>query len=345
MIKFFRSIRKALLAENKFSKYLIYAIGEIVLVVIGILIALQINNWNENRKIEREIESVISLLDDELNRNIGTANLLMRRGDHVDSLVRLYNQGQFTEDFLKDKPNILLTLFATIKGDFRYENLDNLISLEKQFPNKYKSLIPDLKYLKRSLEFQQFWENKSIDLFNERFKELVDTEEWLYSETDTSKELYNFFNDKLFRNKLYHYLEIQHQNLANISLIRNASIGILWASTKLKAREYPDIKIFFDRLRLGSLQEYDCGRFNVADKIPGYKRNFLIYNDTDEMISIDIVKMEKGISNPLHIPEIPPKKLYFGSRQLGRDELIQVSKKGECHRIYDQTTTDYILVE
>ena len=70
MIKFFRSIRKALLAENKFSKYLIYAIGEIVLVVIGILIALQINNWNENRKIEREIESVISLLDDELNRNI-----------------------------------------------------------------------------------------------------------------------------------------------------------------------------------------------------------------------------------------------------------------------------------
>jgi uncharacterized membrane protein YgaE (UPF0421/DUF939 family) len=44
MIKFFRKIRKHLLAENKFSKYLIYAIGEIILVVIGILIALQINN-------------------------------------------------------------------------------------------------------------------------------------------------------------------------------------------------------------------------------------------------------------------------------------------------------------
>ena len=47
MIKFFRKIRQNLLLENKTAKYFKYAIGEIVLVVIGILIALQINNWNE----------------------------------------------------------------------------------------------------------------------------------------------------------------------------------------------------------------------------------------------------------------------------------------------------------
>tara|TARA_R110002074_G_scaffold57077_9_gene140526 strand:+ start:1313 stop:2068 length:756 start_codon:yes stop_codon:yes gene_type:complete len=50
MIKFFRKIRQKMLTENKFSKYLLYAIGEIILVVIGILIALQINNWNERKK-------------------------------------------------------------------------------------------------------------------------------------------------------------------------------------------------------------------------------------------------------------------------------------------------------
>ena len=56
MIKFFRKIRRRLLTENKFSKYLIYAIGEIVLVVIGILIALSINNKNDDfikRKAEK----------------------------------------------------------------------------------------------------------------------------------------------------------------------------------------------------------------------------------------------------------------------------------------------------
>jgi len=57
MIKLFRNIRQTLIMENKTSKYLKYAIGEIVLVVIGILIALQINNWNETRKARvREVE-------------------------------------------------------------------------------------------------------------------------------------------------------------------------------------------------------------------------------------------------------------------------------------------------
>ena len=50
MIKFFRKIRYDLMEKNKTGKYLKYAIGEIVLVVIGILIALQINNWNERVK-------------------------------------------------------------------------------------------------------------------------------------------------------------------------------------------------------------------------------------------------------------------------------------------------------
>mgnify|MGYP003642309183 CR=1 FL=1 len=52
MIKFFRKIRQNLLMENKTGKYFKYAIGEILLVVIGILIALQINTWNENRKLD-----------------------------------------------------------------------------------------------------------------------------------------------------------------------------------------------------------------------------------------------------------------------------------------------------
>ena len=70
MIKFFRKTRQKMIKENKASKYLLYAIGEIILVVIGILIALQINNANENRK-KRQVEVsylerlVIDLKDNE----------------------------------------------------------------------------------------------------------------------------------------------------------------------------------------------------------------------------------------------------------------------------------------
>ncbi len=58
MIKFFRKIRQQLIGEGKVRKYLVYALGEILLVVIGILIALQVNNWNQekkNRIIEAEL--------------------------------------------------------------------------------------------------------------------------------------------------------------------------------------------------------------------------------------------------------------------------------------------------
>ena len=58
MINFFRKIRQKLLSENRFSKYLIYAIGEIILVVIGILIALQLNTLQVEKK-NREIEKVL----------------------------------------------------------------------------------------------------------------------------------------------------------------------------------------------------------------------------------------------------------------------------------------------
>lgn len=56
MIKFFRKIRQQLLNENKTSKYLKYAIGEIVLVMIGILLALQVNNWNNERKEYQQLK-------------------------------------------------------------------------------------------------------------------------------------------------------------------------------------------------------------------------------------------------------------------------------------------------
>jgi hypothetical protein len=66
MIKFFRKIRQNMLMENKTGTYFKYAIGEIILVVIGILIALSINNWNENRKNSNEEIAILQSLDKNL---------------------------------------------------------------------------------------------------------------------------------------------------------------------------------------------------------------------------------------------------------------------------------------
>lgn len=116
MIKFFRRIRQQLLSENKFSKYLIYAIGEIILVVIGILIALQINNWNEARK-ERKLESnYIALLTKDLSSDAESLEMLIKLSDStVVSKHKIldYQDGKITKpDSLSD--HFLRTVFHGI---------------------------------------------------------------------------------------------------------------------------------------------------------------------------------------------------------------------------------------
>jgi hypothetical protein len=107
MIKVFRKIRQQLLTQNKFSKYLLYAIGEIILVVIGILIALQINNWNEKQKdlakeqtilkqLYSEYQSNLVQLDEKVlmrNEGLEASNNLLHQIDHPELINEeaLYN--------------------------------------------------------------------------------------------------------------------------------------------------------------------------------------------------------------------------------------------------------------
>ena len=127
MIKFFRKIRQRLLTENKFSKYLIYAIGEIVLVVIGILIALSINNLNEQNKAASQEKKLLIELINNLDSNIASIEATNRlntealRGidiiiDHFqnsrdnDSLRIFLLQASYTESL-----NLSFATFETIK--------------------------------------------------------------------------------------------------------------------------------------------------------------------------------------------------------------------------------------
>src|SRR5210317_2044200 len=78
MIKFFRKIRQNLLMENKTGKYLKYAIGEICLVVVGILIALQINNWNESRKDNLRERAILIQIEEEYRANLAQLEAKMQ---------------------------------------------------------------------------------------------------------------------------------------------------------------------------------------------------------------------------------------------------------------------------
>ncbi|TRZ41626.1 DUF6090 family protein [Robertkochia solimangrovi] len=111
MNTFFNKIRHKMLQEGKTGKYLKYAAGEIILVVIGILIALQVNNWNENRKQQKVKRSYTSSIINDFKKDSAALQSLITQLER-DSLV--FNS--FTQRLLSSKSNT-----DTIVKMFRYE--------------------------------------------------------------------------------------------------------------------------------------------------------------------------------------------------------------------------------
>ena len=102
MIRFFRNIRKKLALENKVSSYLRYAIGEILLVVIGILIALQVNNWNQERKNQNQERNFLLRLQADINTDVENISSSIHanktRMQRAEFLLASIDQPQLAED-------------------------------------------------------------------------------------------------------------------------------------------------------------------------------------------------------------------------------------------------------
>ncbi|MEX0997592.1 MAG: DUF6090 family protein [Flavobacteriaceae bacterium] len=127
MIKFFRKIRQNMLTENKFSKYLLYAIGEIVLVIIGILIALSINEQSKNNENNKLRDLYIIQLNDEVEQNIKKLNNLINNSTNL--LKKIESLRQFLANKEYRDPKFLTnstSLFYTNKFTptvITYENI------------------------------------------------------------------------------------------------------------------------------------------------------------------------------------------------------------------------------
>jgi hypothetical protein len=131
MIKFFRKIRQNLLMENKTSKYFKYAIGEIILVVIGILIALQVNNWNELRKQQTQKQSYLLSLYDNLQQD----------SIRIHSIIRFYKEDQRVIDDLIERVETSNHVLDTMQKLARYDFNMNMDIISSFNDETYQILI------------------------------------------------------------------------------------------------------------------------------------------------------------------------------------------------------------
>ena len=165
MIKFFRKIRQNLLSENKTGTYLKYAFGEIILVVIGILIAIQINNWNENRKNQNELINIYHQVSLDIKNDISELS------DHI----KYYNN---LEPIFNKVINDSVTVDLLDYGLSRLTDKSPSTNLNKSGLNRLKSLSIKDSFSLKIIETYDLMENIRI-LPNEK---TITDEGWIIAD-------------------------------------------------------------------------------------------------------------------------------------------------------------------
>ena len=196
MIKFFRQIRQDLLMENKISKYFKYAIGEIILVVIGILIALQINNWNISKQdaiFERKILfDLKKSIENDLKQFKETELRVVRRDQAIDTIL-LYrnNRISLSEDELR-KYNGRVGLGILLSYDKAVFETLKTSGLQKVTSDTLKEVITR-HYEVRLPRFQEFIDDNYnyykplMDKSNEKLKQIGFYESYFEPDEDSTR--------------------------------------------------------------------------------------------------------------------------------------------------------------
>jgi len=123
MIKFFRKIRYNLMEKNKTGIYLKYAIGEIVLVMVGILLALQVNNWNESRKDNTKEQQILSQLKEEYEVNLlQLEQKITHRKKMIEAATKVL---QYIDEPLNVSNDSLLSKLSIFIGTPTIEPIEN----------------------------------------------------------------------------------------------------------------------------------------------------------------------------------------------------------------------------
>jgi len=217
MISALRKVRKNLLSKNSFVKYLLYLIGEIVLVIAGILIALNINNRNEARINEKKVVSTLVQIQQELAIDIDKATQLIEYYRVKDSLISLVLLDKVSIADYKNPNSSLFSIVTNVVDLVTTNNgYNSLMRNIDNIPVRFEPILAGLNQVYIDDKTQVDYYNKSIsDVANKVLERWSEDYEW-YSELFTGFKddtpLEYFLNSPFYKNEVVTYNVISMQN-------------------------------------------------------------------------------------------------------------------------------------
>lgn len=236
----FNRQRLKLIADKRVIKYLVYAIGEITIVIIGIFIAIQLNNWNENRKTITKVERIFKKIDSNLKSNKEKIKPLVEWYVQCDSMIQLVKLNILDyEDYQKNEE--LLTL-VNYYGQVQIEKSGylKLNDYREDIPPSYDSILPKLELLYG--QFVPLTERYALVMenFNHRMHERWASKyNWFSEPRDLSNKkdrIEHFLNSSEYQNDVRLYSMYSKDNyVAGLSAVQKLSENILNELQKLRA--------------------------------------------------------------------------------------------------------------
>ena len=193
--------------DNRPLKYMRYAIGEIVLVVIGILIALQINNWNEERKHKEKTNHLFKEAQKELVYNIKQSSSVIDYYRKKDSLLYKVIHKQVTYEDYKTNWELRVLVTGDRPANLTSDAFNNLIDNEGSLTQQEDSIVLKLKKLfatrKRLVDEHDI---KTVSNIDRHMEKLKNEKVWYSQLMLVPDEQIDFFlNDPFYLNEVKHF--------------------------------------------------------------------------------------------------------------------------------------------
>ncbi len=173
MLKIFRNIRRKLLSENRSSKYTLYAVGEIFLVVVGILIALQINNWNESKQedaiTQKYYEGFISDLEKDKTLLDTLINVRKKQSASAKVLLGMIESKEYDLDEFYNHYYFLFPFYRFIPNSNTMEEVLNSSHLRFIKDENIKNRILNLRSAYKSIQLNEehVYEDRAVYLYSD----------------------------------------------------------------------------------------------------------------------------------------------------------------------------------